>query len=164
MAEPPVVPEVLPARQAPVLLALEAQYAAPGLDAKLAKFREVYQPLRLYEELALARGLLERFLTTYEAQNVLLGQLAEYGEGNLPRTLLGPAEAIQHVRLVADLVKIIHSLEGAEVVAKQARRMLVTQIGRAVEEEIAATADENDAGWQQRLLRRIRDRWLKIVT
>ena len=163
MAEPSVVPEVLPARQAPVVLALEAQYAAPGMDAKLAKFREVYQPLRLYEELALARGLLERFLATYEAQNMLLEQLAEYGGGTLPRTLLGPAEAIQHVRLVADLVKMIHSIEGAEVVAKQARRMLVTQIGRAVEEEIDATA-EHEEGWQRRLMLRIRDRWLKIVT
>lgn len=162
MSEPGVpVPQSVGLR--PFVQELEARYAATGLDAQVAKFREVYQPLRLYEELALARGLLERFLQTYETQNVVLARIAETN-GVVPPRLLGPTDAMAHVRLVADLVKMIHSLEGAEVVAREQRRQVVRQIGRVVEEEIARTADADVEGWQHRLLIRIRDRWLQVVT
>lgn len=147
-----------------IVEAVEARYAQTGLDAKVAKFREVYQPLRLYEELALARGLLEQFLQSWETQNATLKRCVDDRGLPLPKGWLGPDDAVKHLRLVADLVTMIHKIEGADLVAREQRRTLVRQIGQVVEQEVQGTADNPEAGWQRALLLRIRDRWKKILT
>ncbi len=58
---------------------------------------------------------------------------------------------------------MIHSIEGAEVMAKAQRRLLVQQIGLAVEEELARTLTLS-ADAEADLLQRIHRRWTRILT
>ena len=159
-----VLPPLPPSQQDGLRATLQACYQAGLLEENFQRFLAVMDPLNCLGELALARTLLQDFLDHYEEQNAWFKAWAEVmGKDGVkpPVRILYPEQALKYIERITETANHIQRIKESDALSRMEMRWTVVQMGQVVEEEVAhATTD--DPEWQESLLRRIRNRWMKI--
>lgn len=156
----------MPQRTGPLSAPLADAYELSWLRPRMQRFLEHHDPQSLLAELAIARGLLEHFLETYEAQNAWFKAWGdsfadpEAGIPPKPVRLLYPDEALKYIQQITRCAEAIQAMKLSDAMGRSEARWVIVQFGDAVEDEVDKT--EGSETWGKDLLMRIRDRWLKI--
>lgn len=142
---------------------LRARYEGTFLEAQVAKFRAVADPLDCLEELALARALLAHMLTSYEQQNEWARLWAEQQNPDRPPPTrwLYPDDLLKFIEVIGKCAERVQTLRSLDTLSRAEMRHLIWQMGRDVESVVQQT-DGSAPHWQERLLRGIRDKWRAI--